>query len=230
MKAIIAGTSLFRSTLFSNWDEVPVETPYGKVSVYRASQHLFVQRHGKKHMPPHKVPHHANIWALKSLGVEGVIAVNSVGSLKISLKPGTFVIPDDFVSFYNIPTFFDYETRFTIPLMDRAWAERMMRVCTNLQAETQMGGVYAQTTGPRFETKAEVNILKKFGDVVGMTMASEATLCMEYSIPYVSLCSIDNYCNGIVKAPLTMEEMEDQVLKNSRMVETVMHSILGEGF
>jgi 5'-methylthioadenosine phosphorylase len=63
-----------------------------------------------------------------------------------------------------------------------------------------------------------------------MTMASEATLCMEYSIPYVSLCSIDNYCNGIVKAPLTMEEMEDQVLKNSRMVETVMHSILGEGF
>lgn len=230
MEAIIAGTSLFRSTFFKNWDEVPVETPYGKVSVYKASRHLFLQRHGKKQAPPHKVSHHANIWALKSLGVEGVIAVNSVGSLKVNLKPGTFIIPDDFVSFYNIPTFFDYEARFTIPLMDADYAQRMQRVCAKLEIETVLGGIYAQTTGPRFETKAEVNILKKFGDVVGMTMASEATLCMEYSIPYVSLCSIDNYCNGIIKAPLTMEEVEEQVLKNARSVEMVVQSILSEGF
>jgi 5'-methylthioadenosine phosphorylase len=230
MEAIIAGTSLFRSTLFSNWDEIPVETPYGKVTVYKASQHLFLQRHGKKHVPPHRVNHHANIWALKSLGVKGVIAVNSVGSLKASLKPGTFLIPDDFVSFYNIPTFFDSEAHFTIPAMDADYAGRMHRICTKLEVEAVLGGIYAQTTGPRFETKAEVNILKKFGDVVGMTMASEATLCMEYSIPYVSLCSIDNYCNGIVKAALTMEEVEEQVLKNSRTVEAVMHSILSEGF
>ena len=209
---------------------VPVETPYGRVSVYKASEHLFVQRHGKKRVPPHKVPHHANIWALKSLGVEGVIAVNSVGSLKISLKPGTFIIPDDFVSFCNVPTFFDYETRFTIPVMDEGFAGRMLRVCTDLEVEAVSGGVYAQTMGPRFETKAEVNILKKFGDVVGMTMASEATLCMEYSIPYVSLCSIDNYCNGIVKAPLTMEEVEEQISKNTRTIETVIHRILSEGF
>jgi 5'-methylthioadenosine phosphorylase len=176
------------------------------------------------------VPHHANIWALKSLGVKGVVAVNSVGSLKITLKPGTFIIPDDFVSFCNIPTFFDYETRFTIPLMDAGYAERMHHICKELEVDTILGGVYAQTTGPRFETKAEVNILKKFGDVVGMTMASEATLCMEHSIPYVSLCSIDNYCNGIVKAPLTIEEVEEQTLKNTRTVETIMHSILSEGF
>lgn len=230
MEAIIAGTSLFRSALFNNWDEVPVETPYGKVSVYKASRHLFLQRHGKKHVPPHKIEHHANIWALKSLGVEGVIAVNSVGSLKVSLKPGTFVIPDDFVSFYNIPTFFDYETRFTIPLMDAGYAERMHRVCTKLEIESVLGGIYAQTTGPRFETKAEVNILKKFGDVVGMTMASEATLCMEYAIPYVSLCSIDNYCNGIIKTPLTIGEVEDQTSKNARTIEMIVQSILSEGF
>lgn len=230
MEAIVAGTSLFRSTLFSNWDEVPVETPYGKVSVYKASRHLFLQRHGKRRVPPHRVNHLANIWALKSLGVTGVIAVNSVGSLKVSLKPGTFLIPDDFVSFYNIPTFFDYEARFTIPAMDADYAQRMHRVCTKLEMETTLGGVYAQTTGPRFETKAEINILKKFGDVVGMTMASEATLCMEYSIPYVSLCSIDNYCNGIIKTPLTMGEVEDRMEKNGRTVETVMHSILSEGF
>lgn len=230
MEAIIAGTSLFRSTLFSNWDEVSVETPYGKASVYKASQHLFVQRHGKKHVPPHRVNHLANIWALKSIGVSGVIAVNSVGSLKVSLKPGTLIIPDDFVSFYNIPTFFDYETRFTIPNMDADYAQRLYQVCTGLEIETTLGGVYMQTTGPRFETKAEISILKKVGDVVGMTMASEATLCMEYSIPYVSLCSIDNYCNGIIKTPLAIEEVEDQIVKNGRTLETVMQTILSEGF
>jgi purine nucleoside phosphorylase len=230
MKAIIAGTSLLSSMIFKNWGETPVDTPYGRVAVQKASQHLFLQRHGRKPVPPHKINHHANIWALKSLGVEGVIAINSVGSLKTSLKPDTFIIPDDFVSTCGIPTFFDYEMRFTIPRMDSVYAQRLYRVCQALEVETVMGGVYIQTSGPRFETRAEVNILKKEGDVVGMTMASEATLCMEYAIPYVSLCSIDNYCNGILKAPLTMQEVEEQIRKNARTIETVIHAILSEGF
>lgn len=230
MKAIVAGTSLLRSTLFKKWDELIVETPYGKVPVSRASQYLFLQRHGKKALPPHMIDHRANIWALKSLGVEGVIAVNSVGSLKSNLKPGTFIIPDDFVSPWNIPTFFDYEMRFTIPLMDAAYAQRMHQICTSMEAEAVLGGVYIQTSGPRFETRAEVSVLKKLGDVVGMTMASEATLCMEYTIPYVSLCSIDNYCNGVLKAPLTLDEIETQILANGRTVEAILQTILGEGF
>jgi 5'-methylthioadenosine phosphorylase len=72
--------------------------------------------------------------------------------------------------------------------------------------------------------------LKKLGDVVGMTMASEATLCMEYAIPYVSLCSIDNYANGILKTPLAMGEVEEQIIRNMAAVETVLHSVLSEGF
>jgi 5'-methylthioadenosine phosphorylase len=230
MKAFIAGTSLLDSSLFTNWDEISVDTPYGKASILKASQYLFLQRHGKKRLPPHKISHHANIWALKSLGVEGVISINSVGSLKTNLKPGTFIIPDDFVSFCDIPTFFDYEMRFMIPAMDGIWAQRMLRVCTGLEVETIMGGVYVQTSGPRFETKAEINVLKKLGDVVGMTMASEVTLCMEYDIPYVSLCSIDNYCNGVLKTPLTIEEVKEQIGRNMRTVETIIQSILGEGF
>jgi len=230
MKAFIAGTSLFSSTLFQNWDEIAVDTPYGKASILKASQYLFVQRHGKKRLPPHKIPHHTNIWALKSLGVEGIISINSVGSLRTNLKPGTFIIPDDFVSFCDIPTFFDYEMRFVIPAMDAAYAQKMHRVCTEMEVETTMGGVYVQTRGPRFETKAEINVLKKLGDVVGMTMASEATLCMEYSIPYVSLCSIDNYCNGILKTPLTAGEVEEQILRNMKTAEMVVQTILGEGF
>ncbi len=230
MKAIIGGTSLLRSFVFKNWTEVVVETPYGKVSVGKESQYLFLQRHGKKAAPPHMIDHRANIWALKSLGAEGVIAVNSVGSLKTILKPGTFIIPDDFISPWNIPTFFDYEMRFTIPAMDVAYAQRMYEICTGMEVETTLGGVYVQTSGPRFETRAEINVLKKEADVVGMTMASEATLCIEQQIPYVSLCSIDNYCNGILKTPLTMDEVDEQVMRNGRTVEAVLQTILGEGF
>ena len=230
MRAIVAGTSLLASSVFKDWDEVPVETPYGKATVQRASQHLFLQRHGKKAVPPHRINHHANIWALRSLGVEGVIAINSVGSLKSNLKPGTFIIPDDFVSKCAIPTFFDFEMRFTIPLMDPAYGQRLYHVCTAMEVETTLGGIYVQTQGPRFETKAEVNILKKEGDVVGMTMASEATLCMEYAIPYVSLCSIDNYCNGVIKTPLAIGEIEEQIARNGKTVEAIIHTILSEGF
>ncbi|MGD0229376.1 MAG: MTAP family purine nucleoside phosphorylase [Syntrophorhabdales bacterium] len=230
MKAIIAGTSLLYSTLFSSWDEMAVETPYGKVFVRKASRYLFLQRHGKKAAPPHMINHRANIWALKSLQAEGVIAMNSVGSLKTILKPGTFIIPDDFFSPWNIPSFYDYEIHYTIPVMDAAYAQKMRAVCIAMEVEAVLGGVYIQTNGPRFETKAEVGVLKKLGDVVGMTMASEATLCMEYSLPYVSLCSIDNYCNGVIKTPLTMGEIEEEVQRNARTIEAILQAILSEGF
>jgi len=120
--------------------------------------------------------------------------------------------------------------RFTIPQMDTGYAQRLYRICQALEVESVMGGVYIQTSGPRFETRAEVNVLKKEGDVVGMTMASEATLCMEYAIPYVSLCSIDNYCNGILKTPLSIQGVEEQIIKNTRTIEAVIHTILSEGF
>ncbi len=73
-------------------------------------------------------------------------------------------------------------------------------------------------------------MLKKLGDVVGMTMASEATLSMEYAIPYVSLCAVDNYCNGVLKAPLNMDEVDEQIIKNGRTIEAVLQTILAEGF
>jgi 5'-methylthioadenosine phosphorylase len=230
MIAFIAGTSLMNSTLFNNWDEEIVETPLGKVVVRRASQYLFLQRHGKKAVPPHRINHQANIWALKSLGAEGIIAINSVGSLKTQIKPGTFIIPSDFFSPWNIPTFFDYEVHYTIPTMDSGYAQRMYKISTGQSMETILGGVYVQTTGPRFETRAEINELKRIGDVVGMTMASEATLCIEQSIPYVSYCSVDNFCNGILKAPLTVEEVEEHIRHNKGVIESIIQTILSEGF
>jgi 5'-methylthioadenosine phosphorylase len=225
MIAFIGGTSLIDSTIFQNWSQKKVKTPYGTVSLKNDENSFFLQRHGNPPLPPHRINHRANIWALKQVGVEKIISINSVGSLKVSIKPGSFLIPDDFLSFWHVPTFFDDEMRFMVPLMDTDFAAQLCRRSKTLKMPIRLGGIYIQTQGPRLETKAEIYMLKRFGDIVGMTMASEATLCLEYCIPYASICSIDNYCHGISKVPLTMDEIHENVRKNLQRIEIMIESI-----
>jgi len=118
--------------------------------------------------------------------------------------------------------------KFTVPRMDVEWAAQLHKLCKAHKIPIKHGGIYIQTQGPRLETKAEIDMLKRFGDVVGMTMASEVTLCLEYGIPYASICSIDNYCHGIAKVPLTMEEIQENVRKNLQYIETMIGSIQRE--
>jgi 5'-methylthioadenosine phosphorylase len=228
MIAIIGGTSLMDSSLFAGWGEEPVRTPYGDVKIKTDGVHVFVQRHGNPPLPPHRINHRANIRALKDMDVDKVVAINSTGSLKLEIEPGTFIIPHDFISFWDVPTFFDNEMRFMIPAMDAALRGHFHNQCRELKMEVLSEGVYVQTRGPRLETRAEIEFLSGCGDVVGMTMASEATLCMEMEIPYVSLCSIDNYCNGIVKIPLTMEEIRENGLNSLKTIEALLQKILSE--
>lgn len=226
---LIAGTSLTRSELFSSWKTRQIKTVYGTVEVQRSGNIIFLQRHGKTASPPHMINHRANIQAMKDLGAEKIIAVNSVGSLKTAFRPGSFIIPDDFISLWQIPTFFDGEMRFTVPEMDRRLGESLYTLCGEQTVRLHFGGTYVQTIGPRFETKAEIRMLKNFGDAVGMTMASEATLSMEQGIPYASLCSIDNYCNGIIETPLTMEQIAESVGNNIKTIEGVINMLITRG-
>lgn len=222
---IIGGTSLMESTVFNSWKKETVDTPYGTVEIKRKEAVSFLQRHGVPPVPPHKINHKANIQAMKNLGVTHIIAINSVGSLKISLKPGTFIIPDDFISPWQIITFFDNEMKFTVPQTDDQLNSTFFQFCKQFGLNVSSGGTYIQTIGPRLETKAEIGMLKLFGDVIGMTMASEATLSMESGIAYTSLCSIDNYCNGIASTPLTMDEINENLSKNLKSIETVLNSL-----
>ncbi|NLW36796.1 MTAP family purine nucleoside phosphorylase [Syntrophorhabdus aromaticivorans] len=226
MIGIIGGTSFLDSDLFRDWPTKRLDTSYGSVSVMVHEKAVFLQRHGDPPLPPHKINHRANIRAMKILGAANIIAVNSVGSLKIKNRPGTFVVPDDFISIWQIPTFFDDEMQFMVPRMDVDLAEWLYRRCKVLKMDVQRGGVYIQTAGPRLETRAEIAMLKRSGDIVGMTMASEATLSMEQQIPYASLCSIDNYGHGIAKAALTMEEIKENVMANTERVEALIRTII----
>ena len=117
------------------------------------------------------------------------------------------MIPDDFICPWHVETFFDDEARFMVPVMDEVFARDILRICTMHTRSVRMGGIYVQTIGPRLETRAEIKMLKRFGDIVGMTLASEATLAMELEMPYASICSVDNYCHGIHTVPLTMDEI-----------------------
>jgi purine nucleoside phosphorylase len=226
MNGIIGGTSLLNTSIFEGWGEIRIETPYG-VTHARIKEHdVFIQRHGNPPLPPHLINHRANIWTMKYLNVQRVVSINSVGSLKTNMKPGTLVIPDDFISLWSIPTFFEREMKFMVPVMHAGLRDFLNNLCKELALNVHSGGVYVQTVGPRLETKAEIRLLKRFGDIVGMTMASEATLCMEYEIPYASLCSIDNYCHGIAKTPLTMEEINENWGRNLERIETLIRFAL----
>ena len=221
---------MLNSSFFEGWDEVNIKTPYGEIRAKIKGKDSFVQRHGDPPSPPHLINHRANIWALKHLDVRGIVSINSVGSLKTNLNPGILVIPDDFVSLWSIPTFYDREMRFIVPRMDEGIRAYLHSLCTEAGLNVRPGGVYIQTTGPRLETRAEIRLLRRFGDIVGMTMASEATLCMEYEIPYASLCSVDNYCHGIAKVPLTMEEINDNCRRNLESIDRVIRLIIGRDY
>lgn len=211
---IIAGSGLRDTPLVEGSEPHPLDTPYGAPSDAPAVGRrgdvtvVLMARHGpERRIPPHRLNHRANLWALRELGATHVLATASSGSLKKSIRPGAFVVPDDFVAFWNIPTFHDEDVLHTTPRLDPRLRDILVSAGKDASASMRNRGVYVQTSGPRLETPAEIAHFATLGDVVGMTMASEATLANELGIPYAAVCSVDNYCNGIVERPLTIEQI-----------------------
>lgn len=226
MIAIVGGTSLLETAIFGRWRDRTVGTRFGEAAVKTAGNAVFLQRHGTPFLPPHRINHRANMTALKDLGARKILAINSVGSLKTVIKPGSLIVPDDFICPWHVETFFDDEARFMIPAMDETFAREVFGICTLHTGSVRMGGTYIQTIGPRLETRAEINMLKRFGDIVGMTLVSEATLAMELELPYASICSVDNYCHGILKTPLTIDEIFANAAKNKRTIEDILNTFI----
>ena len=209
-------------------------TPHGapsdplRVGMHAGVQVAFLPRHGKDHrIPPHKLNHRANLWALKEIGATHVIGTSSTGSLKKAIRPGSFVVPDDFVGFWDIPTYYDDRVVHSTPSLDASLRAALSEAAKDAKAVVRDRGVYVQTTGPRLETRAEIAFFKSIGDVVGMTMASEATLASELGIPYASLCTVDNFAHGIVDEPLTFETIRETQRANAALTRTVVAGALG---
>jgi 5'-methylthioadenosine phosphorylase len=233
MKGIIVGGSFSPAGLEAT-DTKVMETPFGAPSDHLTIGRLggrevvFLPRHGPEGIPPHRINHRANIYALKKLEVTGVIGVNSVGSLREELPPGKIMIPHDYLSPWEILTFYEHHVVHITPSLDAGLRERLIQGAEGAGVAFAKEGVYIQTIGPRLETRAEIAMLRNFGHVVGMTMAHEATLCQEVGLAYASICSIDNYCHGIIDKPLTEKEIAQKGRENAAAVHKVLLRVMEE--
>jgi 5'-methylthioadenosine phosphorylase len=162
--------------------------------------------------------------ALKELGVQRVVGVNSTGSLRKSLPPKTLLVPHDYINPWRIRTIYIEEVHHITPGLNEEMRTLILETGRQMGIDLVAGGVYLQTTGPRFETKAEIHMFRSFADIVGMTMASEATIARELDMSYASVCSVDNFCHGITELPLGEAEVLSAARENA---ETVKQLILG---
>jgi 5'-methylthioadenosine phosphorylase len=203
---VIGGTGLYNIEGLTDIIEVRPETPFGKpsdaimVGKMGGVGIAFLPRHGKKHtISPAEVPSRANIYALKALGVEFIIASNSCGSFKEELKPGHLLIPDQIIDRTRgrVSTFFSGGIVAHIPFADpfcQVLSDIVHKAATEAGAIVHKGGTFIAMEGPAFSTRAESRLYKAWGaDVLGMTVLPEAKLAREAEICYASIACITDY-------------------------------------
>ena len=204
---IISGHEI--PNLIKNPEEIIVETPFDDVlvKVSQLGNHdlFFINRHGENpNIPPHKINYLANIQALASSHVKCILTVNTVGSMKKSIRPGDFVIPHDFIDFTKSRqyTFFDEKqihidmTQTYCPFL----RQKLIESAHNIKAITiHDKGIYLVTEGPRLETVSEIKYFSQFADMVGMTAVPEINLAKEKGMCYASICVVCNMAAGLQK-------------------------------
>ena len=192
-----------------------IRTPYGNVAVYLTRMNgndvAIIPRHTglEEHTPPHMINYRANIRAVCELGAKRIISTNSVGTMK-DHSIGSFVLLDDFVDLTKnrTQTFFDTET-VHVDMVEPYCSQIKKCLADSLEKYgfAYSEGTYVCTEGPRFETRAEIAMMKQFGDVVGMTGVPEVILAKELELCYASICTVTNYACGLGNGKLTVDEV-----------------------
>jgi 5'-methylthioadenosine phosphorylase len=203
---IIGGSGLYAMPGFSAQEEVEVETPWGNpsdpyvVGTLAGKEIAFLARHGRGHrISPSELNFRANIYGLKSLGVERIVSLSAVGSLKEEHKPLDFLIPDQFFDRTRgrASTFFGEglvaHISFADPICPQL-AGVVRQACAHAGVNAKSGGTYLCMEGPAFSTKAESNVYRSWGmDVIGMTNLQEAKLAREAEMCYVTVAMVTDY-------------------------------------
>ncbi len=226
---IISGTVLHGTNVFQGLRKEHVVNEFGRVTVWVSRQIAHISRHDRdpgEYVLPHLINHQANLTALKALGIRDVVAVNSTGSLKRDLPPGSIVVPDDFILLADTPTVFSNRPVHITPDLSEEVRRRLIEAAGACGIPVVERGVYWQTEGPRLETRAEIRMMAAHADIVGMTMAAEAIIAKELGLAYAALCSVDNYCNGVVETPLTMETILEGAKRNRETMMTIVGTFI----
>lgn len=203
---IIGGSGLYHMPGFTNVREEQISTPFGEPSDWLTLGDLagrkvaFLARHGRGHsILPSDINFRANIYAMKQLGVTAILSVSAVGSLKEEHKPGTFVVPDQFIdrTYARRSTFFGPDVVAHVSMADPVCPEignAMIAACTSKDVQASRGGTYVCMEGPQFSTRAESNLYRSWGaDIIGMTNLQEAKLAREAEICYATLAMVTDY-------------------------------------
>ncbi|MBO0781784.1 MAG: S-methyl-5'-thioadenosine phosphorylase [Ktedonobacteraceae bacterium] len=241
---VIGGSGLYRMEGMTDIEEVNVSTPFGSpsdlITIGKVSgvEMAFLPRHGRGHrLNPTEVPSRANIWALKSLGVEWVISVSAVGSLREDIAPRDLVIPDQLFdrTKSRVNSFFEgglvvhcpFAEPFCPTLSDLLYTSASQLGDVNVHK----GGTYVCMEGPLFSTKAESNIYRKLGmDIIGMTALPEAKLAREAELCYATIaCATDYDCwhesEESVTVELVMGNLGANIASAQRILRDVAHKI-----
>jgi 5'-methylthioadenosine phosphorylase len=221
MLGIVGGTSLLFSKL-PDLEKKRIDTPFGNAELHIGNIALLMRhQHG---LPPHRINFRANMAALAIAGVDRIVAFGSSGSLNHDIAPGSLVIPTDYLSLSEIPSIHDHTVEHVMPGLSPELSQELR----TLIPSARLGGTYVETRGPRFETVAEIAALSRFADLVGMTLASEATLARELAMPFAAICTVDNYANGLADGVLTWDEVLEISRQYGDRTGTILNTIIGQ--
>ncbi len=203
---VIGGSGLYAMEGLENIREVQIETPFGPPSdayilgTVQGRELVFLPRHGRGHrIPPSSLNFRANIYGFKALGVEWVLSVSAVGSMREEIRPGDLVLPDQFLdrTRTRVATFFDQDVVAHVAFADpvcRVVVEAMQQAASHTAATVHGGGTYLCIEGPQFSTRAESNLYRQWGvDIIGMTNLPEARLAREADLCYATLALVTDY-------------------------------------
>ena len=238
---IIGGSGLYEMDELENRREIVVTTPFGSPSDAVLAGELsgrmvyFLPRHGRGHrLLPTELPHQANLWALRSLGVRFVLCVTAVGSLREELHPEDIVVVDQFIdrtSRREHHTFFGNGIVGHVAFAEPTSASLRALVVEEAHKQSRRvhdGGTYVCMDGPAFSTRAESeNHRKMGGHVIGMTNLPEAKLAREAEIALATLAMVTDYdCWKTDEAPVTAEAVMAHVSANSEAAKAVIRAVI----
>lgn len=235
---IIGGSGLYAMPGLTDVHEEKVTTPFGDPSdtfilgTLEGRKVAFLARHGRGHrLLPTELNFRANIYAMKMLGVERILSVSAVGSLKEEHKPTDFVMPDQFIdrTYARTSTFFGEGIVAHVAFGDpvcAAVSQAFQKACDASGVIGKSGGTYVCMEGPQFSTRAESNLYRSWGaDVIGMTNLQEAKLAREAEICYATMAMVTDYdCWREGHDDVTVDQIVAVMHQNSRNAEKVVRA------
>ncbi len=237
---IIGGSGLYEMPGLENLEEHTLETPFGKpsapvvVGTLEGRRVAFLARHGIGHpISPSEINYRANIYALKSLGVERVVSISACGSLREDYAPGHIVIPDQLFDFTRNRrrTFFGEGLVAHVSVPEPFCPDLSGHLAAAVEATgatLHRGGTYITIEGPRFSTKAESNVFRSWGmSLIGMTTAPEAFLAREAEMCYAVMAHVTDYDVWHVdEAPVTVDMVLETLRRNLHTAQEAIRNLI----